>query len=650
VNATLERSIAGLAAFAASLLAIVGLLMKINRSRRQALESVRAAHGELAEARELERRRASILEMVSMHAALDRTLEEIAKLSAERREGAGAAVWVGNASDLRYQACAGLPREFAEYLRVNPPRRPDSGATRLDEFSRYSARAAAAFALVCSPAKELRDAGGERIGMLQMFAPGGGEADWGTLLEPMAQLASVAIENSLLHERLAFQAQHDALTGLPNRLLFQDRVQQAARLSRRHHTKAGVIWIDLDKFKQTNDTLGHRAGDEVLCEVARRLTNCLRLSDTVARVGGDEFTVLLQDLAQAEDAERVASKIVAALELPFPAAPREITLGASLGISLFPEHGEDPVTLLRHADLAMYSAKRAGGTTYRMFRPVLSESMDRRVMIERDLKGAVERNELAVEYQPLLDQRGTLEGVETLLRWNHPTAGKISPAEFIPIAEETGLIVRIGEWVTRKACTDGARWVRAGYRIRYIAVNVSAVQFTDGNLTAMVERTLAECDFPASRLELEITETALMNNPERVIEQIEKLRALGVRFAIDDFGTGYSSLSHLQNLPVDCVKIDRSFIKDLAADAKGCTTLVRGIISLAHNLQLQVVAEGVETAEQLSLLHALGCDVSQGFFLHRPMPVEKLEELLRTNRAEPALIDPGGLVLSSNPA
>jgi predicted signal transduction protein with EAL and GGDEF domain len=377
----------------------------------------------------------------------------------------------------------------------------------------------------------------------------------------------------------------------------------------------------------------------VLCEVARRLQSCLRQSDSVARVGGDEFTVLASDLAQPEDAERVAATILSAFTPPIQLATHQANLTPSLGISMFPEHGEDPITLLRNADLAMYSAKRAGGRTFRMFRSALSDSMQRRVMIERELKTALERNELSLEYQPLLDRTGRLNAVEALLRWNNPKGGQVSPVEFIPIAEETGLISSIGEWVIQTACRNAARWLQQGYEVPRIAVNVSALQFADGNFTALVEHILRECGLPPSRLELEITETALMDNLAGVINQIEPLRRLGVRFAIDDFGTGYSSLSHLQSLPVDCVKIDRSFIKELEPGAVGSTTLVRGIIALAHNLGLQVVAEGVETAQQLALLNTLGCDVNQGFFLHRPMPAEALEELLRAKCPRTELIE-----------
>ena len=642
VNSTLWRSIGGLAAFVLSTLLILGLLIKANRSRRQALESLHATNAALDAAREMERERASILEMVSTRAALSRTLEKIVALASRCHLEAGAAVWTGNAGEAHFHVAANLPQELSEALKLHPP--PSSGPDGWEEFRGYSGKLAAAFGFEASPAKELREASGERIGMLQMFAPAGRAVDWQATLDQMAQLAAVAIENSLLYERLAFQAQHDTLTGLPNRLLFQDRVQQATRVAQRHGKKAAVIWLDLDKYKQINDTLGHRVGDEVLCEVARRLQTCLRQSDSVARVGGDEFAILAPELAQPEDAERVAAAILSAFTPPFQLASHQTNLTASLGISMFPEHGEDPITLLRNADLAMYSAKRAGGGTFRMFRSALSDSMQRQVLLEQELKTALEHNELSLEYQPLLDRNGRLDGVEALLRWNNPEAGQVSPVEFIPISEETGMIPSIGEWVTQTACRNAARWLQEGYDVPRIAVNVSALQFADGKFTALVERILRECGLPPSRLELEITETALMDNLDGVIEQIEPLRRLGVRFAIDDFGTGYSSLSHLQNLPVDIVKIDRSFIKDLQPGAVGCTTLVRGIIALAHNLGLQVVAEGVETAEQLALLNTLGCDLNQGFFLHRPMSVEALEELLRARRphAVPAKHVPEG--------
>jgi EAL domain-containing protein (putative c-di-GMP-specific phosphodiesterase class I) len=294
----------------------------------------------------------------------------------------------------------------------------------------------------------------------------------------------------------------------------------------------------------------------------------------------------------------------------------------------------------------MYSAKQEGGNRHQVFRPALGDSIQRRLQIEGQLRTALEHNEFSLEYQPLLNRNGHLDALEALLRWTNPILGRVSPADFIPIAEEMGLILSIGEWVADAACRQGAEWLRAGYDIPRIAVNVSAVQIIDKGFAPMVERVLEHYRFPAAKLELEITETALMNHLDQALEQIELLRNLGVRFAIDDFGTGYSSLSQLRTLPVDCVKIDRSFIKDLAAGSGG-TTLVRGIIGLAHNLQLQVVAEGVETQEQLTLLQGMGCDINQGFFLHRPMTYDAVEKLFppavqspRSLRAEVVLSGP----------
>ena len=448
------------------------------------------------------------------------------------------------------------------------------------------------------------------------------------VLDQMAHLAAVSIENTMLYERLAFQAQHDTLTELPNRMLFQDRVRQALQLARRHRRKAAVLWIDLDRYKQINDALGHRVGDEVLREVALRLRSCLRESDTVARVGGDEFTVLAHDIASIPAADLVCYKILKALSEPMLCGEHSVAVTGSIGISIFPEHGEDPITLMRHADLAMYIAKRNGGNAHHMFSPALGENMQRRVQMEQELASALENEEFTLYYQPLTDRNGHVAGLEALLRWTNPALGRVSPANFIPIAEEMGLIQKIGDWVLRTACRTGTRWLNAGLVVPNIAVNVSAVQFVARDLASLVERTLKETEFPARKLVLEITETALMNNIEQALEQMASLRDLGVRFAIDDFGTGYSSLSQLGNLPVDCLKIDRSFVKDLDSSGSGSTTLVRGIIGLAHSLQLEVVAEGVETQEQLTTLGAMGCDINQGFLLYKPMPSEQVEALL----------------------
>ena len=455
----------------------------------------------------------------------------------------------------------------------------------------------------------------------------------------MAQLACLAIENARLYERLAFQAQHDVLTGLPNRLLFQDRVQQALLRAQRNGTKAAVLWFDLDRFKQINDTLGHRIGDELLCEFAERIRSSLRKSDTAARIGGDEFVVLAADLENTSDFQVVVEKLMQQIRASMAVSGYDLKVSASAGVSLYPDHGLEPAVLMRNADLAMYQAKRAGRDTFRVFQKELSDSLSRRLEIERELKGAIEAGEFRLEYQPLIGRHDELTGLEALLRWHSRTLGPISPAEFIPIAEEAGLILRIGEWVTRTACQQGARWMKQGLNVPCIAVNASGAQFAGGHFPEMVRAALAESGFPPSKLEIEVTETALVGNLESALKQIAGLRELGIRFAIDDFGTGYSSLNQLRTLTVDSVKVDRSFIKDLELMSGDSTTLVRGIVGMAHNLGLSVVAEGVETAGQLVILRSLGCDVIQGFFLHRPLAVSAVEAVMKeyASKQRPAL-------------
>lgn len=631
VDSTLKRCAAGLSAFALCTLLIVTLLGQANRGRRLALESLHRNNLDLAEARRMEQQRAAVLEMVSKHASLARTLTEIVAMAPHSNAQAGAAIWAAAGQFLHFQVAANLPRELTEILKPLLLPRSDRIAEPLGGGE---------CGLVATESRPLHDAGGQVIGMLQIFAPDSNTGLRPAILDQMTNLAAVGIENTLLYERLAFQAQHDTLTELPNRLLFQDRAEQALRLARRHGSKAALLWVDLDRYKQINDALGHRVGDEVLCEVARRLKACLRSSDTMARVGGDEFTVLAHDMASSADADLVCHKILTALSRPMLSPDHPLVVTASIGMSMFPEHGDDPIALMRHAGVAMYIAKRNGGNAYHLFSPTLGDSIERRLQIEQELAAALERGEFALYYQPLRDRNGRLAGLEALIRWTNAALGPISPAVFIPMAEEMGLIQSIGEWVLRTACRTGAHWLSAGCEVPNIAVNVSAAQFAAQDLASLVERTLEDTEYPAAKLVIEITETALMNNIEQALEQMSILRGLGVRFAIDDFGTGYSSLSQLRNLPVDCLKIDRSFVKDLDSLGNGSTTLVRGIIGLAHSLDLQVVAEGVETQEQLTLLNAMGCDINQGFLLHKPMPAEQLEKLLMAEQThdEPVMV------------
>jgi diguanylate cyclase (GGDEF)-like protein len=629
VDATLKYSVWAFAEFGFSVLIILVALGKANQDRRRALLALQATHDALAVAKQVEQQRASVLEMVAAHAPLGRTLGAIAELPRKCGLWAGAAVWIANDADIQLQVAANIPDQLSDVLRAYSLFPKGDVSAQLAALSQRVSALARQSGLFAFAPVALRDGSERLIGVVQVFA----REDMAEAIQPLAhhleQLALVAIENTLLYERLAFQAQHDTLTELPNRLLFHDRLDQAIRGARRNRKKLAVMWIDLDRYKQINDSLGHRVGDELLCEVGRRLKACLRETDSVARVGGDEFTVLITELADGSDIEAVPAKIMHAISQPMSLDGHQISITASAGISLFPEHAEDAGALIRDADLAMYSAKQAGRSQYKIFRANLGAAAARRLEIERELRTALERHELSLVYQPLMKLDGELDGLEALLRWTNPALGEVGPAECIPIAEEMGLIVPIGEWVTRQACSDAARWLREGHELGRVAVNLSAIQCVDKNFGVMVERALTDFKLPPSKLEFEVTETALIRNLDKAIGNIEYLRKLGVRFAIDDFGTGYSSLSQLRTLPIDCVKIDRSFIKDLEYEGNGCTTMVRGIIGLAHNLKLEVVAEGIETEEQFTVLRSLGCDVNQGFYLHRPMSFEAVEDLLQ---------------------
>ncbi len=558
----------------------------------------------------------------------------IAELPSECHPGAGAAVWAAAGDKLLYQVSIGLPEHVTNVLRSQAFGRIegklDLGAETRKEIAGLASRSGLLEMVV-----PLENAVGDAIGLLLLFAPRDVNTMSQSVSSQMTQLASLAIENALMYERLAFQAQHDVLTGLPNRLLFQDRVQQAVLRAQRNHKKVAVLWFDVDRFKHINDTLGHRVGDELLCEISRRLRSSLRESDTAARIGGDEFVVLVGDLDDVAAVQLIAGKICRNLRAPMTLSGHELKTSASAGISVYPEHGAEPATLMRNADLAMYQAKRLGRDTVQLFHRELGDSLGRRVEIEQELKHAIESGEFEMYYQPLIGRNDDLDGFEALLRWNSHKLGSVSPSEFIPIAEDAGFILEIGEWVARTVCRTGAAWLGAGIDVPRIAINASGHQFAEPGFADMIHSALDESGFPAAKLEIEVTETALVRNLECAIKQIGRLRELGITFAIDDFGTGYSSLNQLRTLPVDFVKVDQSFIKDLERMAGDSTTLVRGIIGLAHNLRLMVVAEGVETEGQLAILRSLGCDLSQGFYLHRPLPVDAAETLMRAHMARP---------------
>lgn len=426
-------------------------------------------------------------------------------------------------------------------------------------------------------------------------------------------------ERKQAEERMRHIAQHDALTGLPNRLALLMRLGQLLPEARRHHWRIAIMFIDLDRFKIINDTLGHQVGDELLREVACRLSSVVRETDFVARLGGDEFVVILPAIVDPADAAVVANKIIAKLSTSIEAEGHELHTSPSIGVSVFPDDGPDGDTILKNADMAMYHAKSAGRNNYQFFAPDMNRATAERLDIERKLRHAIARNELALCFQPQFKADSTQPtGVEALVRWHHPTDGLISPVRFIPVAEETGIIVEIGEWVLINACREMKHWMDAGLNPIRIAVNVSARQLRRRDFCDSVASVLAESGLPPELLELEITESSVMENPQEAVQILERLGQMGVTLAIDDFGTGYSSLAYLKLFPIDHLKIDRSFVADIEHDLND-RAIAFGTIALAHSLGLNVIAEGVETKEQLELLRANGCDEVQGYLFSKPL-------------------------------
>jgi diguanylate cyclase (GGDEF)-like protein len=423
------------------------------------------------------------------------------------------------------------------------------------------------------------------------------------------------------------QALHDALTGLPNRELFRDRIDQAIRSSRRSGESAVVMIMDLDHFKEINDTLGHHHGDLLLQEVSRRLQAALRDSDTVARLGGDEFGVLLPRVATSQDATAVAGELLVGLREPFVLEGMRLEIDASVGIALHPVHGEDVETLNQRADIAMYSAKQSG-RGYAIFEPELDRHSPRRLALAGGLRSAINQGEITLYYQPKADLRsGRIVGVEALARWDHPEFGIVGPSEFVPIAEQTGLITPLTSHVLDVALRQIREWSDNGLELT-IAVNLSARSFLDTHLAVEIPRLLARWDVRAEQLELEITESMLMTDPVRAEATLARLSQIGLTLSVDDFGTGYSSLANLKRLPVDVIKIDKSFVMEMAVDASDAA-IVRSTIDLAHNLGLRVVAEGVESEDAWRHLEALGCDYAQGYYLSRPLPADAATRLIR---------------------
>jgi diguanylate cyclase (GGDEF)-like protein len=475
----------------------------------------------------------------------------------------------------------------------------------------------------------LLSSAGELIGAFAIYFREGGPDDVDkTILEMVRRKAAIAIEQRSLADQLAHQARYDTITGLPNRIMLDDRLQQAVARSRRDELPVGLLLIDIDRFKVVNDTLGHKAGDLLLRRIAQRLGVGLREADTLSRIEGDEFAVVLPGMGDSEAAARVAGRLLELLKEPFVIEGREIFIGASIGISIFPQDGSDSVTLQKTADTALHMAKSAGRGNFRMFAPEMNAAALERLQMETNLRRAVESKELQAAYQPKVDREGRMVGLEALLRWSHPSLGPISPAKFIPLAEECGLIVPMGMWVLNEACRQAKAWQKSGLRPIPVAVNVSMLQFAQPDFVAFVAETLKQHELDAPWLELEVTESLLLHDASATAAKLEAIRDLGVGVALDDFGTGYSSLAYLQKLPIDTLKIDRSFVSAIEEQ----TTVIRAILSLAHSLGMKVIAEGVETIAQREFLLSIGCNEMQGYFFSKPVPPEQIETLMRADQ------------------
>jgi diguanylate cyclase (GGDEF)-like protein/PAS domain S-box-containing protein len=438
--------------------------------------------------------------------------------------------------------------------------------------------------------------------------------------------------------QMTHSAQHDFLTGLPNRMLLNDRVTQAITAAPRHMKKVAVPFLDLDGFKHINDSLGHPTGDKLLQSIAQRLVGCVRGSDTVSRQGGDEFVILLSEMEQSEDAAISALRLLQAVAEAHTIDHHDLHVTTSIGLSVYPDDGLDAETLIKNADTAMYQAKENGRQSYQFFKPAMNVRAVERQSIEENLRRALERSEFTLHYQPKVNLKsGAITGAEALIRWTHSTRGPVSPGQFIPIAEDCGLILPIGQWVLREACRQAREWFDAGLPLGTMAVNISSMEFREDNFLENIFAILRETGLDPGSLELELTESVLMKRAESAASVLQALRASGVQIAVDDFGTGYSSLSYLRKFPIDALKIDQSFVRQITS-APDDTTIVTAVISMGRSLNLRVVAEGVETLEELAFLQAHECSEAQGYFFSRPVLPERFAKLLRHGIPEAASV------------
>jgi diguanylate cyclase (GGDEF)-like protein len=634
VRAAFAGASVGLAALFLTMICFMGAFLWANRKRQSLLASLEETNEALRDEQETERQHSRILELIGskepLETVLDAVVTALHRQQPDPTTGCAVLAYRGTHPTALVR---GLPEEivaalkqFAALVGTGDP--VDTCKDNVRRVALQHGYANCRFAPVRLRGTE--DAGW--IVVCQKRAPDRVQTE-SVLIHRAQRAAALAVENRRLYEQLAQQAHYDTLTQLPNRLLFHDRLHQALAHGRRHRTRVAILWLDLDGFKRVNDTLGHRAGDALLRLAAQRLLACVRETDTLARLGGDEFTVVLKDVRDLAAALSVAHKLLEVLRQPFRVARHDLSIGASIGVSIYPDHGDDVTTVVKSADIAMYRAKALGKNRVEAFVPSMADAERERLELEIDLRAAIAHEEFELHYQPQVDVRGRLSGLEALLRWNSKGKGAIAPAEFIPVAEATGLIVPLGEWVLRRACRQCREWLDRGLDVPPIAVNVSAVQLAGSDFAAHVKQCLEEALLAPAHIELEITESSFLSNSAETNRQIERIRMLGVSISIDDFGTGYSSLSYLHRLPVDRLKIDRSFVRDIDDSTSDTASVVRAIVVMAHSLDLSVVAEGVETGAQLEAIREAGCDFAQGFYFHRPLPVDATANLLAASRS-----------------
>ena len=595
----------------------------------------------------LRRGQAGVLEMIASGAPLESVLDRLATLVESQLSDVACAIMLLEEDGLRFahSAAPSLPRAFVDAIEAVPAG-PTAGSCGTAVYRRAAVIVAdilqdplwrdlrdqvAPFGFRSCWATPVYSQHGQTLGAFALYATTEREPaqDETQLIDTAARIAGIAIERRLAEERIHFMANHDALTGLPNRALLKDRLSQAVLYAKRYDQWATVAFIDLDNFKVVNDSLGHNAGDELLKAVAARMVACVRATDTVVRLGGDEFVVLLLDQPKSKESiSATLSKIRAAIAEPIELAGRTVSATSSMGVASYPNDGADADMLLANADAAMYRAKELGRDNLQFYTPELSVGVHGKLFLQEELRSALTRGEFVLNYQPQVDLRTKrIFAVEALIRWNHPKLGLIAPLKFIPLAEESGLIVSIGNWVLREGCRQNKAWQDTGAPPITVCVNVSPRQFREKDFAASVAKALADTGLEAKYLELEVTESMVMRDVDLALSTMEKLQRLGVHLAIDDFGTGYSSLSALKMFPVARLKIDRSFIKDLPLNEndKAVTTAV---ISLARKLNMKVIAEGVETAEQMTFLRDNDCDEVQGYHFSRPVAADAIEAML----------------------